>query len=175
MSESERLDSLRATLSASTAVRIKASVVRSWRHHAADVKRKLRQFTELKDLKTCRGVFSAWLDVTRLNLLVLDQFHRAADWRRKGRTFSTLRRFALKARADRAAARHELERLNVLRKEVRVCEERSGELRRRAFLISSYAPRGSSPARSEATKLHEQFLVCEELRSDNARQRRSIA
>jgi len=101
MMEAQRVSNMKSALDTSKSTRVRTNVLRRWRAFALLVKTKLEKFVRVRRLKMCRGVFSTWVAVTKDNRLILDGFYREAEWRMKGRYFSSMVKFARNATAKR--------------------------------------------------------------------------
>ena len=99
--ETERATKFTSVLGASKSLRIKMNVLRRWRAFTSLMKSRLEKFLRVRKLKTCRGLFSTWFSVTKDNKLVLEGFFKGAEWRMKGRCFSSIVKFARNAKWER--------------------------------------------------------------------------
>ncbi|GMH83866.1 hypothetical protein TrVE_jg5452 [Triparma verrucosa] len=110
INEEMRLVEFKDRLSLRKDIRMKILLFRSWKEYNKRLKIQTSRLMNKRNMKTLRGVFNVWFEVTKDNLLFLEKHHEMKEWRTLGKCFKILKIWARDCRRGREEAQKEIER-----------------------------------------------------------------
>ena len=110
INEEMRLVEFKDRLSLRKDIRMKILLFRSWKEYNKRLKIQTSRLMDKRNMKTLRGVFNVWFEVTKDNLLFLEKHHEMKEWRTLGKCFKILKIWARDCRRGREEAQKEIER-----------------------------------------------------------------